>query len=260
MEINISNLKINSINKTISASLTDDRIYFLVGKNGSGKTSVLKAIGGLIKTDSGEIYINNHSSNYETLRYKTYYLPEDCITTSTNIKVMDEIKSVSPSYNKNKLAEYIKLLRLNENILKRNMYELSYTEVKKVILMSMLLSKRQILLFDNIDTYLDQKSIDGLIKILKNIKREKKVIIISSNNTDLMLKVADSILVLNKNGIIKKEKKELLFNKKNLEQIDLKQPIIVELIQNIESKTDLKFSNRNIEDINDFIKEVYRNV
>lgn len=260
MEINISNLKINSINKTISASLTDDRIYFLVGKNGSGKTSVLKAIGGLIKTDSGEIYINNHSSNYETLRYKTYYLPEDCITTSTNIKVMDEIKSVSPSYNKNKLAEYIKLLRLNENILKRNMYELSYTEVKKVILISMLLSKRQILLFDNIDTYLDQKSIDGLIKILKNIKREKKVIIISSNNTDLMLKVADSILVLNKNGIIKKEKKELLFNKKNLEQIDLKQPIIVELILNIESKTDLKFSNRNIEDINDFIKEVYRNV
>lgn len=260
MEINLSNVKINTINKTINTSITDDKIYFLVGKNGSGKTSVLKTIGGLIKSDSGVIYINNHPKTMSILKYKTYYLPENCTDFITNLKVIDEIKSIAPDYNADKLNQFIKLMCLNEKILKSNTYELSFTELKKIVLISMLLSNRRILLLDNVDTYLDQKSIDGLIKIIKSIKREKKIIIMVSNNTDLILKLGDSILVLDKLGITKKQKNELLFDAKSLEQLDLQQPTVIKLVNKIDKRTSVKFNYKNIENINDFIKEVYRNV
>lgn len=262
MEIKLNDITHKNILSKVDASLISGKINFVIGKNGSGKTTLLKILSGLLPCDFGEIYINNIINEPLTLLNKSVYVAEDVIDSFSNIKVESELKSFTNKYNIEKAKKYIDAFVLDQSIMEKNVLELSFSEMKKISIISALLSDRKILLFDNPTAGLDYKSVQNFIKILKSEKRKNKIIIISTNNIEFMTQLSESIgqvLLISKLKSQVYSKDDILSNDKILKDNNLKCAKVTELINYInENKNYVKLKNTN--NINDFIKDVYRNV
>lgn len=258
MELELRKIKIEKINYKLNFLLKNGKINVLIGQNGSGKSLILKTIAGINEPLIGNIYINNVKKQSKTLKYRSCYVSQNYNKIISNITVKKEINSICGLYKSTDLDEYLNLLNLDKSILEKNIFILSSSERKKIVLIANLLSNKKILLFDNIDAQIDYKSQNGLIKILKKLKREDKIIVLTTNNMDFALEIADNIIFISKSEINIGDKYKIFKNKKLLNENNLEQPKIIEMINYIKEKKDIKLMN--VDNMSDFIKDLYRNV
>ena len=114
------------------------------------------------------------------------------------------------------------------------------------------------MLLNNPTEYLDNKSVQNLIKILKRKKRENKIIIIVSYDSEFILKVSDRILAIEQGKIINDSDKYLFFkNDRLLSLVNLEKPKVIEFEQLVEKLKGIRLGYRD--NINDLIKDIYRN-
>ena len=119
------------------------------------------------------------------------------------------------------------------------------------------MSEKQIIILENANLKLDTKSKQALIKELKRLKRNNKIIIMTSYDTVFLLGVSDKILVVEKNKIIKEDNKfEILSNKKLLKKINLKIPDTLNFINEVKEIKNIKIGYRD--NIDDLLKDIYR--
>lgn len=161
----INNRVYNNINLELKS-----KVYILKGENGVGKTSFLNIIYGIDKNFNGSIsfenkkeVINNQNSKWQE-EICTYITQENNFI---NITVLDQINLSTNDYNYNKLLEYLKLFDFS-NKLNQNVQKLSGGEIKKLQLIIALLKNTPIILMDEIENHLDQKTIKTLYQILEN--------------------------------------------------------------------------------------------
>ena len=77
LELKKSFGKFTALN-SLSMNITDNSIFGFVGPNGAGKTTTMKIMAGLLKADSGNIYINGEDvlKNPQKIREKIGYMPD----------------------------------------------------------------------------------------------------------------------------------------------------------------------------------------
>lgn len=248
----------------LNLEIKSNQIISLVGKNGSGKTSFLNLIYGLDLDFSGKITIdrkNVHNKiknqDLDTIRKKQFYLIQEFENQLFNINTLEDIKYVVPDYKNDELDELLKTFNLNKDILKKPFFELSLGEQKKLLLIIMVLKDCKIVLLDDPTRNLDQKSIDNLIKLLKKEKRNNKIIIISSQDSDFLLSITDTILMIEHKNILEIENKYNFFeNKELLNKCNLVMPKVLLFKEVVLNKKNIKLMNRD--NINDLIKDIYR--
>ena len=120
-----------------------------------------------------------------------------------------------------------------------------------------LIGKYEIIIFNYTTLKLDKIALQSLIKILKKIKRENKMIIISSNDVNFLLEVSDEILVIKNKKILEQGNKyEILSNEKILNKLNLKVPNILEFANKTQKLKNIKIGYRD--NINDLIKDIFR--
>lgn len=148
-------------------------LYGLVGKNGSGKTTLLKSIAHLIPFDSGSVdlvpkmsRISYVSDEIELPKYLTGFEFLSMIQENWDSKI-----------NFMKLAEQLNL----KEYLETGIYAYSKGMQQKIRLVSALISDPTLLLLDEPLTGVDQKSSDEIIKLLKNLLLDGKIIIYASH-------------------------------------------------------------------------------
>ena len=111
---------------------------------------------------------------------------------------------------------------------------------------------------DRPDSYLDDKSIQSLIKILKRLKKEK-VIIISSNNINFILQISEKVVVINKTKVIECDDKfNILNNEAIMNRIGFSIPFVVEFENRVKKIKNIRLVQRD--NVNDLLKDIYRNV
>ncbi len=186
-------LKIDSIcirrNKKIlfdnlSLNLEKSQILFLKGTNGIGKTSLLDAISGLLKTEKGEIYTINSSSNNKRKLEKNsfFYLGHDfCL--KNNLTIIENLtvwaKLCGSSATKKNIIQKLKYFKI-DNLLDIPIYKLSQGQKRKVSLSKLLFDSRKIWILDEPTSGLDVSSIQSFLKLLKaHVKKGGSVIITS---------------------------------------------------------------------------------
>lgn len=255
MELKLNDIKLNEISDPLDYSFTNGKINFVIGSNDSNACKLLDVIAGMRIPSSGTIFINNRTNKPNVLLNRTYYLNDDIYSMVSNIKVIDEIKSYT-SFKKEKLMEYMKHLNLEDDVLNKNISDISNSELKKVLLISILLSDRKVLLLNKPDIYLDPKSLQGLIKILRVLRKEDRIIMINTNNMNFLLELADTIILLDDQKSYLNTKYEMFENKKLLELNNIYQPKVIEMTDYIKEKN-IKLNKTD--NINDLIKEIYRN-
>lgn len=266
MEVRFENVKYKETLKNLNINFKSGEITSLIGKNGSGKSTILNLLSCLDLPDSGEISIgrkkidkNTRIINLKKYRNDIAYLKENYQDQLFNINIYEDLKyGLKKAINQEDLKSLIKSFGLIEEILKKSYLEISDSEKKRICLIKMFLSDSKILIFDNPDSGLDYKYIQNLVKLLKRIKRNDKVIILASHNSDFVLQVSDKIIAIdNKKNMFSGKKYEVMSNKKVLEKVNMNIPNIINFVDTVLKIKKIKLGYRD--NINDLIKDIYRN-
>ncbi len=220
----------NEAVKGISFNIKEDEILGLLGPNGSGKTTTIGMLLGLLKPTSGEILINgqklegNRIEILEQINFISPYieLPKK-LTVKQNLIVYGKLYKIN---NINERIEFLsEKLRL-ENLLNSITGELSSGQKNRVSLAKALINEPKVLLLDEPTASLDPEVGDFVRSFLEDYKKEKKIsILLASHNMNEVNRLCKSILMM-KDGIIIDEgnPKELInkHGRKNLEEVFLK--------------------------------------
>ena len=220
----------NEAVKGISFNIKEDEILGLLGPNGSGKTTTIGMLLGLLKPTSGEILINgqklegNRIEILEQINFISPYieLPKK-LTVKQNLTVYGKLYKIN---NINERIEFLsEKLRLGQ-LLNSITGELSSGQKNRVSLAKALINEPKVLLLDEPTASLDPEVGDFVRSFLEDYKKEKKIsILLASHNMNEVTRLCKSILMM-KDGIIIDEgnPKELInkHGRKNLEEVFLK--------------------------------------
>jgi len=216
--------------KGISFKIKDDEILGLLGPNGSGKTTTIGMMLGLLKPSNGEIIIDGkkiEDNRIEILKKINFISPyielPKKLTVKQNLIVYCKLYSVSDI---KKRIEYLsEKLRLGD-LLNKITGELSSGQKNRVSLAKALINKPKILLLDEPTASLDPEIGDFVRTFLENYKKEKKIsILLASHNMNEVTRLCKSTLMMKDGIIIDSGSPEELIRKhgrQNLEEVFLK--------------------------------------
>ena len=216
--------------KNINFEIKENEIVGLLGPNGSGKTTTIGMILGLLKPTSGEVLINglkienNPIKILQKINFISPYieLPKK-LTVKQNLIVYGKLYSVKKLDEK--IDYLVSKLRL-ENLLGRVTGELSSGQKNRISLAKAIINDPNVLLLDEPTASLDPEIGDFVRTFLENYKKEKKIsILLASHNMDEVTRLCSSIMMM-KNGLIIDQGKpfDLIkkHGRKNLEEVFLK--------------------------------------
>lgn len=198
----------------INLKLEEGKIYGLLGRNGVGKTTLLKIISNLLKADMGEVFINGESVYENSKVVENIAIVKESGFGVEDIKVKKILNAARTLY-KNWDEEYAKLLidefRLNIN---KNYSKLSRGNQTIVGLIIGLSSRAPLTLFDEPSLGLDAAFRDKFYSlILKDIEENPRTIIISTHLIDEVTNLFEEIIILKDEKVYLKEEVEKLLEK-----------------------------------------------
>lgn len=193
----------------LSFTLPDKGMVFVIGKSGSGKSTLLNMLGGLDNITSGEIVadgnklssftpsdFNKYRSTYIGFIFQDYHLLDD-LTIAQNIKLALDISNVK---GKKIISETLKKVDL-EGYEKRYPRELSGGQKQRVAIARALAKNPKLILGDEPTGNLDNKTSTQVLDLLKEVSKERLVVIVSHNLADAD-KYADRIIELHEGKIL----------------------------------------------------------
>ena len=216
--------------KNINFEIQENQIIGLLGPNGSGKTTTIGMILGLLKPTSGEVLINGlklEENQIEILHKINFISPyielPKKLTVKQNLIVYGKLYSVKKINDK--IDYLVSELRL-ENLLNRVTGELSSGQKNRISLAKAIINDPSVLLLDEPTASLDPETGDFVRTFLENYKKEKKVsILLASHNMDEVTRLCSSIMMMKDGLIVDQGKPDDLTKKhgrKNLEEVFLK--------------------------------------
>ena len=216
--------------KDISFCIKENEILGLLGPNGSGKTTTIGMLLGLLKPTNGEILIDGkkiEENRIETLQKINFISPyielPKKLTVKQNLTVYCKLYNVLDT--KNRIEYLVEKLRL-EDLLHRVTGELSSGQKNRASLAKALINNPSVLFLDEPTASLDPEIGDFVRSFLENYKKERKIsILLASHNMNEVTRLCKSTLMM-KDGIIidSGSPKELIskHGRQNLEEVFLK--------------------------------------
>ena len=170
--------------KDITFSIPENSIFGILGANGSGKSTFMKILPGLIYDWSGEIYYENQllTKNDMILRHDFGYLIEsptfyEYLSARKNLEILARVSNV----NIKRIDYVLDLVELsNRSLDKVSAY--SYGMKQRLGIAQALLHDPKILVLDEPNNGLDPNGINDMIRLIKNLKSEGKTICLSTHN------------------------------------------------------------------------------
>lgn len=189
----------------INQSFELGKFYAIIGKSGTGKSTLLSLMAGLDKPNSGEILFNNeniektgysnHRKNNISLVFQNYNLI-DYLSPLENIRLVN-----------NKASEEILLeLGLDRSQTRRNVMKLSGGQQQRVAIARALVSEAPVILADEPTGNLDEATAGEIIDVLKKLAKERNKCVIVVTHSKEVASAADIILELS-NKKLKEVKK-----------------------------------------------------
>lgn len=195
----------------VSMSFPDRGLFFVLGKSGSGKSTLLNIIGGMDQPDSGDITVDGRSfqdfkkSDYDSYRnsyvgfvFQEYnLLDEFCV--GDNIALAVDLLRKSKS--RADIENVLKRVDL-EGFYDKRINELSGGEKQRVAIARALIKNSRLILADEPTGALDSKTSELVLSILKELSKEKLVIVVS-HEEEYADKYSDGIVELSDGKVIK---------------------------------------------------------
>ncbi|MBU3216869.1 ATP-binding cassette domain-containing protein [Clostridium estertheticum] len=188
-------IKGNKVLDNININLSNGKIYGFIGRNGSGKTMLFRAICGLIKPTTGEITINGKIISNDI------DFPESCGAiletpgfwdNQTGLECLKNIASIKSIINKDIISQW--MLKLGLDPKDRKTFEKYSLGMKqKLALVQALMESPNLIILDEPTNALDEESVLILKDILKKERERGATILLSSHNKTDIEELSDKI-------------------------------------------------------------------
>ena len=201
-DLNFSYSKKQALFKDLSLSLQAGSITGLLGKNGAGKTSLLKLMTGLLHPQDGDMSVLGHFPRKRevSLLSNVFLVPEEFFFPA--ISISDYVKAYSPFYPRfdhEMLQQIITEFELNASA---NLQRLSLGQKKKFLIAFALSTRCRLLVLDEPTNGLDIPSKGLFRKILAGSLDEDQLVIISTHQVKDVENLIDRIIILDNGKVI----------------------------------------------------------
>ena len=258
--------------RDVSFEIKDGEFIGLIGHTGSGKSTLIQHLNGLMKPSSGTIYFNDEdifAEGYDlralrgkvglVFQYPEYQLFEadvisDVMYGPKNMGLTDEEAEA-------RAKEALELSGLSEKFWKRSPFELSGGQKRRAAIAGVLSMRPQVLILDEPTAGLDPQGRDEILETVSGLHRKLgTTIILVSHSMDDIAQYADRILVLNEGNLQYFDTPKRVFQYyKELEKIGLAAPQITYVMQELrEDGIDIDGSIGTIAEAKDAILKLYR--
>ena len=218
---NISkSIKNKQIISEISFNISEGQIVGLLGPNGAGKTTTFYSILGLIKIDSGEVFLENNNITmippHKRAQVGMSYLPQEP-SIFRNLSVKSNILGVAEKnfLKKEELTDFyqntIKEFGL-ESIEDSMGYVLSGGQRRKVEIARCLASKPKLILLDEPFAGIDPLAIDDIKNVLKSLSNKGISILITDHNLRETIDICNYSIVIKDGRVLDQGEKDYLIN------------------------------------------------
>ena len=195
--------------QNVSFSLAKGEVLGILGKTGSGKSTLIQMLGGILKPDSGEVLLNGRNVFKENVGFKVglvFQHPEQQLFENT---VFDDIAFGlrNQNYGEKEIQETVEktanILGIPKDILARFPLSLSGGEKRRCAIAGIIALKPEILVLDEPTAGMDFQGKMNLIECLENYhEQEGNSIIIVSHVLEEIVKVCDKVLIMNEGKAI----------------------------------------------------------
>lgn len=215
--------------KNISLTIEKGKIISIIGKNGCGKTTLLKTASKIIEPYSGDIFFKGKNifemTNKETAKIISY-LPQN--RDIPNIRVYDLVMHGRfpylgfpriPGYeDKIKVREALYILGI-EKYKNKNIRELSGGQRQKVYIAMVLAQDTDVVFLDEPTTYLDINHQLEILGIVKGLKKMGKTVVMVIHDLNSALTFSDMVCLMDKGEIVIYDKPQTIYESGKIEEI-----------------------------------------
>ncbi|HVD99457.1 MAG TPA: ATP-binding cassette domain-containing protein [Cytophagaceae bacterium] len=186
----------------LSVNFEPGNIYGLLGKNGTGKSTLFRNICGLLKPKQGKITVFGYSTMERSpeMLSKLFLLPEEFFVPAVLVK--EFTRTLSPFYPRFSHEDFTKLLTEMEVPHDQRMDRMSMGQKKKLLIAFSLSTNTELLLMDEPTNGLDIVSKTQFKKVMSCIAGSDKCIVISTHQVKDIEDLVNRICVIDKGKIL----------------------------------------------------------
>ena len=188
--------------RDFSLTLKENNIYGLLGKNGTGKSTLLYLISGLLRQQQGSILVDGISAQerkVEKLR-DIFIVPEEFDFPSISLQTYVKInRNFYPNFSQEVLESCLKDFELSLSL---KLNELSMGQKKKVFMSFALATGTRFLLMDEPTNGLDIPSKSQFRKVIANNMTDERMLIISTHQVHDIESLLDHIVIMNQSHLL----------------------------------------------------------
>lgn len=235
--------------KDINLKIHDGLFTGIIGKTGSGKSTLIQMMNGLLQPTSGKILIDNEDINSDkkvrrelkfkvgmVFQYPEYQLFANDIISDVMYGPIN--MGITKKAAEERAKESLSLLGISEDKFGSSPFNLSGGEKKRVALAGILSMNPSVLVLDEPTAGLDPEGRRNLFTILKSLQKEKKMtIVVVSHSMEDMAEYADRLVVMNDGRIFMDDMTVKVFSEyKKLETIGLSAPEIMVIMNEMKKR------------------------
>lgn len=233
----------------LSLSIEKGEFIGIMGHTGSGKSTLVQMLNGLMKPTSGQVLLDGEDiwANPKDIRkirfkvgmvfqYPEYQLFEE--TVAKDIAFGPTNMGKSGAELEKAVNDAARFTGLKDELLKKSPFDLSGGEKRRAAIAGVIAMNPEVLVLDEPTAGLDPMGRDVLLsQIVQYHKERKNTVILVSHSMEDIARVADKIIVMNKSNLVMFDKTKEVFSKgRELEKIGLRVPQITKIMLELREK------------------------
>ncbi|MCM1048989.1 MAG: energy-coupling factor transporter ATPase [Clostridiales bacterium] len=241
-------LAVHALND-VNLVIPDGQFIGLIGHTGSGKSTLVQHLNGLLKPTSGEIYFNGediHDADYDKKKLRSkvglvFQYPEHQLF---EVDAFSDVcfgpKNLGLERKEVELRAYaaLKQVGLEDEYFYQSPFDLSGGQKRRVAIAGVLAMKPDILILDEPTAGLDPKGRDEILDQIAKLHKEMGItVILVSHSMEDVAKYVERIIVMNKGSVLYDDiPKNVFAHYKELEQVGLAAPQVTYIMQALKAK------------------------
>lgn len=235
--------------KDVSFSVADGEFLGIIGHTGSGKSTLIQHLNGLLRASSGKIYFNEediYADGYDmkTLRQKVglvFQYPEHQLF---EVDVLSDVcfgpinQGLSKEEARERAIQALRMTGMDESFYKRSPFELSGGQKRRVAIAGVLAMQPEILILDEPTAGLDPYGRDEILNKIKELREEMgmSIILVSHSMEDVAKYVSRLMVMSGGEKLFDDTPREVFKHYKKLEEIGLAAPQITYIVQRLRAE------------------------
>lgn len=206
--------------KGLNLEMQDGKVYGLLGKNGAGKSSLIKNIAGLLFPTKGTCTVHGFTPSHRQTAFleQLFFIPEEVDLPHLSIAAFTGIYApFYPGFNKEQFLSYLKIFRIDPE---GHLSRLSFGQKKKVYISFGLAVNTRLLIMDEPTNGLDIPSKSEFRNMVANAGREDKIIIMSTHQVRDLDDLIHSILIIEDGELLLCEDKDRILQRLHFQLSD----------------------------------------